>query len=161
MFSSQVIRDLGHDEFPIRSYSAVISWFKELPRVAFYDNTCNLAWSVSLQFAWVMNQKRILCHRFHYRALRCSPELYPDSYADFNHLLTIGAESLNRQWASSSTNIAYLAGDNLIPFLYSMAVFIDLRSHLRKMSTYIRDIQSWWPVNVGDAKYRRAITKIK
>ena len=128
--------------------TAVISRFKTLPEIAFYDNACNLARSVTLRFPWVNEKMKILCDRFHYRTHKCGPEFDPDSYADCSDLLTSGAESLNRQWSVSRSNIRFLSGQNLIPFLYARAIFINLRAHLRD-ERKAQDIEDQNVINIA------------
>lgn len=42
-----------------------------------------------------------------------------------------GAESLNRQFAASRRHVRFLAGDNLVAFIYVRSLFLNIRAHLR------------------------------
>lgn len=143
-----VISVMSSSESVPTALTAVLSRFPTFPRVAFYDNACNLARSISLRFPWVAEKMRVLCDRFHYRSHKCGPEFDPDSYSDCNRFLTSGAECLNRQWSSSRNNIRFLSGDNLIPFLYARAVFINFRAHLRDEKN-TQDIEDENVVEIG------------
>lgn len=56
----------------------------------------------------------------------------PDTFAQCDGLQTSGAESLNRRFAASRNHIRYLAGDNLVPFIYAKTVFLNLRTRARQ-----------------------------
>lgn len=111
--------------------TALISRFNVLPRVTFYDNACNFVRSVRLRLPWVLEESNILTDRFHYRSHRCSSLFDPDSFPFCDGLQTSGAEALNRRWAASRNSIRYLTGDNLVPFLYARAIFLNLRARAR------------------------------
>ncbi len=112
--------------------STILSRFSALPRTIFYDNSCNLTKSLVLRFPWVLNESRIVCDRFHYKSHTCSSAYDPDSYPFLDWHQTSGAESLNSRWASSRSHIRFLNSDNLMPFLTSKAIFINLRAMMRQ-----------------------------
>jgi len=112
--------------------SVVLSRFRVIPRVVYYDNGCNFSKSVILRFPWLHSATRVVCDRFHYRGHVCSSVHDPDSYPSHDHHSTSGAESLNRLWNSSKSHSRFLNPDNLVPFLCARAAFINLKARLRE-----------------------------
>lgn len=55
-------------------------------------------------------------------------------------MATSGAESLNRTFASSREHIRFLSGQNLMPFLFAKAIFVNMRARLRD-STGRQDVE--------------------
>lgn len=102
-----------------------------LPPITFYDNACNLTKSVNLRVHWVKEKTLFLCDRFHYRTHKCSSIFDPDVYRQCDNLSTSGAESLNRQFSASRRHVRFLAGENLVPFIYVRSLFLNIRAHLR------------------------------
>ncbi len=45
--------------------SVLLSRFKKLSRVCYYDNTCNMARSVAIRLQWINESCLIVCDRFH------------------------------------------------------------------------------------------------
>lgn len=132
--------------------SALLSRFKALPRVCYYDNAYNMAKSVVLRFPWVSDECIIVCDRFHYKGHICNSVWDPDSYASCRAQASSGAESINRLWSMSKTHLRFLDPQNLMPFLAIRAAFINVRSMIRqknrtsdiKESAFRKFVQSQW-----------------
>lgn len=62
---------------------------------------------------------------------KCSSVYDPDYYPACDTLKTSGAEAINMAWSDSWTPIRFLRPDNLIPFLYVRAFFINVRAYTR------------------------------
>ena len=112
--------------------SSLLSQFKILPDVVFYDNSCNFVRSTALRIPWIFENTYVFSDRFHYRSHKCCSLFDPDTFPQCDELVTSGADSLNRRWAASRNHIRYLSGRNLIPFLYSKTVFMNLGARVRK-----------------------------
>ena len=89
--------------------SILLSRFKELPRVCYYDDSCNLAKSVILWIPWVNGNCLIVSGRFHYRSHKCNIVTDPDSYGICSQHRTSGAESINQLWNFSRYHIRFLS----------------------------------------------------
>ena len=113
------------------AFSALVSRFRLLPDVVYYDNACNLARSIILRCPWVLKETRICYDRFHNKSHTCSSAFDPDSYPAFENHKTSGAESMNSRWATSRTHIRFLNGENLIPFITANATFLNIRAMYR------------------------------
>ena len=114
--------------------SVLLSRFKILPRVCYYDNGCNMARSIVLRVPWVNKACRILCDRFHYAQHTCNSICDPDSYYSCTDHATSGAESINQLWTFSKSDLRFLQPSNLMPFIAARAVFLNVRSSVREMS---------------------------
>lgn len=112
--------------------TSLLSRFPVLPTVCLYDNACNFSQSTRLRLPWVLEETQIVTDRFHYKSHKCASVMDPDTYPVCDDLHTSGAEALNRRWAASKNHIRYLAGDNLVPFLYARALFLNLRARVRE-----------------------------
>ena len=78
--------------------SSLLSRFKHLPRICYYDNACNMLKSVILRVPWVNNKRFIFCDRFYYKSHTCSSVCDPDSSISCSEHATSGAESVNNLW---------------------------------------------------------------
>ena len=112
--------------------SVLLSRFKTLPRVCYYENACNMLKSVILRVPWVNDDCRIVCDHFHYKSHTCNSVCHPDSYVSCADHATSGAESLNHLWVFSKSHLRFLHPDNVMPFLAARAVFLNVRSALRQ-----------------------------
>ena len=110
--------------------SVLLSRFRILPRVCYYDNACNLAHSVILRVPWLNNACTVLCDRFHYKVHNCNSICDPDSYSHCADHAASGAESLNHLWNFSKSHLRFLRPDNLMPFLTARAVFLNVRTSI-------------------------------
>ena len=61
--------------------SILLSRFKTLPKICYYDGSCNLAKSVILRTPLVYGECLIASDRFHYRAHKFNIVFDPDSYS--------------------------------------------------------------------------------
>jgi len=111
--------------------SVLLSRFRKLPRVCYYDNACNMMRSVTLRTPWVARSCLIVCDRFHYRQHACKSVHDPDSYPSCKHHASSGAESVNNLFSFSGSHIRFLRGANLVPFLSARAVFLNIRAKIR------------------------------
>ena len=107
------------------AFSVLLSRFKKLPRVCYYDNACNMLRSNSIRAPWVNESCLVACGRFHYKGHTCNSVYNPDSY-------TSGAKSLNHTWNFSKSHVRYLNGDNMMVYSACRAVFINLRIIVRQ-----------------------------
>lgn len=112
--------------------NSVLTGFNPLPETVYYDNACNLAHTVSLRFKWVFEETRFLCDRFHYASHTCSGVYNPDAYKSSDPSKTSSAEAINRLWKNSRNHVRYLAGRNLMPFVFARSIFINLRAKLKE-----------------------------
>ena len=88
--------------------SVLVSRFKVLPKICYYDNSCNLAKSVVLRTLWINETCLIVSDRFHYRGHECNIVCDPESYEDTRFHSTSGAESINQMWNFSKSHIRFL-----------------------------------------------------
>ena len=114
------------------SLSSLLSRFKHLPRVCYYDNVCNMLKSVILNVPWVNNKCLIVCDRFHYKSHTCSSVCDPDSYISCSEQATSRAESVNHLWAFSKSHLRFLKPSNGMPFMAARAVLINVRARIRE-----------------------------
>lgn len=112
--------------------SILLSRFRHLPRVCYYDNGCNMARSIVLRVPWVNNICRLLCDRFHYSGHTCNSICDPDSYLSSSNHATSGAESINQLWTFSKSHLRFLRPENLMPFLTARSIFLNVRSRVRE-----------------------------
>lgn len=121
--------------------SVLLSRFRNLPRVTYYDNACNLSKSVLVRCPWVNGKTRVAVDRFHYRGHTCCSVHDPSAYPSFTEHQTSNAEALNRLWSSSKNHSRHLDPENLMSFLSARAAFMNLRSLYRERtnSTDIED----------------------
>jgi len=132
--------------------SILLSRFKSLPRVCYYDNSCNLAKSIILRTPWVNEKCLVVSDRFHYRGHKCNVVNDPDSYPACRMHSTSGAESINQHWNFSKSHVRFLSADNLMPFLAIRTVFLNIRARIREKfgvmdiddSHYSKYIQEAW-----------------
>ena len=110
----------------------LVSRFKHLPRVCYYDNPCKMLRSIALRLPWIKDTCVIVCDRFHPMRHTCNSIYDPDSYLSCSNHLTSVAESLINQWNFSKPHVRYLSEDNMMAFLSVRAVFINLRNIVRK-----------------------------
>ena len=87
--------------------SVLLSRFKKLPRVCYYDNGCNLLKSIVLRVPWVNDECLIASDLFHYRTHKCNVVTDPDSYNLCRRHKTSAAESINQQWNFSKSHIGF------------------------------------------------------
>ena len=80
--------------------SVLISRFKKLPKVVYYDNASNLSKSYALRCGWVPGDSYLVCDRFYYKSHMPSKVFDPESYAVYDTHRTSGTEALNSRWAS-------------------------------------------------------------
>ena len=112
--------------------SILVSRFRTLLRICYYDNACNLLRSVVLRFPWVNEGCTIVCDRFHYAGHTCNSVCDPGSYRICTSHATSGAESLNHLWNFSKSHLRFLRSDNLVPFLAARAMFLNFRAAIRE-----------------------------
>jgi len=110
--------------------SALLSRFKRLPRVCYYDNACNMAKSIILRVPWVNDDCLVVCDRFHYRGHKCNSIYDPNSYYRCTPHATSGAEAVNHLWNFSKAHLRFLRPDNMMLFLAIRAVFLNVRASL-------------------------------
>lgn len=122
--------------------SVLLSRFKELPRVTYYDNACNMAKSIILRVPWLNDMTRIVCDRFHYSGHICNSVTDPGSYPSCDFHKTSNAEAVNHLWSHSKQFSRYLNAQNLMPFLYLRATFLNIRARYREVNatTDIEDV---------------------
>ena len=77
--------------------SILLFHFKRLPKVWYYDDSCNLVKSIVLHVPWINKDCIIVSGRFHYRGHNCSAVYDPDSYGITKKPSASGAESINQQ----------------------------------------------------------------
>jgi len=132
--------------------SVLLSRFKRLPQVCYYDNACNMAKSIVLRVPWVNDDCIIACDRFHYRGHTCNSIADPDSYILCDDQSSSGAEAINHLWSFSKSHFRFLNAKNLMPFLAARSVFINVRALLRQeegkteidVRTYRKFIHKKW-----------------
>ena len=132
--------------------SVLLSRFRKLPRVCYYDNACNLARSIAYRVPWVNDECLVVCDRFHYRSHKCSTLFDPSSYPQCANHATSAAESINHLWSFSKSHLRFLHPENLMPFIAARAVFINVRSNLRQelrkseisVSSFIACVRQKW-----------------
>lgn len=132
--------------------SVLLSRFRKLPRVCYYENACNKCKSITLRFPWIYNESAVVCDRFHYHGHTCNSICDPDSYLCCDEHSTSGAESINHLWNFSKSHLRFLRPDNLMPFLALRSMFLNVRSCTRKdrkkreisMNEFKLFVQSKW-----------------
>ena len=112
--------------------SVLLSRFKILPRVCYYDNGCNMARSIVLRVPWVNNECLLVCDRFHYASHTCNSICDPDSYTSCTDHATSSAESINQLWTFSKSHLRFLGPENLMPFLTARSIFMNVRAYVRE-----------------------------
>ena len=75
--------------------SVLLSRFKNLPIVCYYENACNILRSISTRLPWINDKCLIVCDIFHYKRHTCNSVCDPESYLYCSNHLTSSAESLN------------------------------------------------------------------
>ena len=125
-----------------RAISVLLSRFKNLPRVCYYDNACNMLRSIAIRLSWINDKCLIVCDRFHYKGHIWNSVCDPDSYLSRSNHLNSSAESLNSLWNLSKSQIRNLNGKNMMAFLSIRSVFTNLRTVVRKSRKRI-DIKIW------------------
>ena len=126
--------------------SVLLSRFKKLPRVCYYDNACNMSRSITLRFPWVFDESMVVCDRFHYHGHTCNSVCDPDNYLSCAQHSTSGAESMNHLWNFSKSHLRFLRPDNLMPFLALRAIFLNVRASIRKEKRHFYErVQSICP----------------
>jgi len=108
--------------------SVLLARFRRLPRVCYYDNACNMSKSIILRCPWVNDECIIVCDRFHYHAHTCNSIWDPASYPSCADHATSGAESINHIWNFSKSHLRFLRPDNMMPFLATRAIFVNIRA---------------------------------
>ena len=126
--------------------STILSRFKVLHTVCYYDNGCNMARSITLRVPWVNEECLLVCDRFHYSGHTCNSICDPDSYTSCNGHATSGAESINQLWTFSKSHLRFLKPENLMPFIAARAIFLNVRANIRESSGKC-DISSQMLVN--------------
>ena len=96
---------MRHSESISTALTALLTRFPSLPRVVFYDNSCNFARSVRLRLPSFFETTDVLSDRFHYKGHRCCSLFDPDSYPHCDELMTSGAEALNARLSASRSHI--------------------------------------------------------
>ena len=109
--------------------SVILSRFRNLARVCYYDNGCNMDRSIVLRIPWINDERIVACDRFHYKARKCNSIYDPDSYVSCKGHFTPGAESVNQLWTFSKSYMRFLRPDNVMTFL--AAIFINIRACVR------------------------------
>lgn len=122
------ISDMRECEGVSTALSVLLSRFKKLPRVCYYDNACNMGKSITLRFSRVYDEFTVLRDRFHYGSDTCNSVCDPDSYISCESHSTSGAESINRLWNFSKSHIRFLRPYNLMPLLALRSIFLNVRS---------------------------------
>jgi len=112
--------------------SVLLSRFRRLPRVCYYDNACNMARSIILRCPWVNDDCTVVCDRFHYHGHTCNSVWDPSNYPSCTEHATSGAEAMNHVWNFSKSHLRFLRPDNMIPFLATRAVFVNVRACIRE-----------------------------
>ena len=111
--------------------SVLLSHFRNLPRVCYYDNGCNIDSSIVLRIPLVNDEFIVACDRFHYKAHKCYSIYDPDSYVSCKGHVTSGAESVNQLWTFSKSRMRFLRPENFMPFLAARAIFLNVRACIR------------------------------
>ena len=106
--------------------SSLLTHFPILPRMVYYDNSCNMFSSAVLRVPWIFRQTRMAVDRFHYKAHKCNALFNPDSYSNLDAHRTETAESINARIEKSLPYMRYLGTDNLLPFLRTRLSLINL-----------------------------------
>lgn len=114
--------------------SVLLSRFRKLPQVCYYDNACNMNRSITLRCPWVYDDCIIVCDRFHYYGHTCNSVCDPGSYLACDDHATSGAESMNHLWNFSKSHLRFLRSDNLMPFLAVRAIFLNVRASIRQQN---------------------------
>ena len=112
--------------------SVLLSRFRRLPLACIYDNACNMGKSIVLRVPWVNEECTVVCDRFHYRSHSCNSTWDPDSYSTWRNLSSSSAESINHLWNFSKSHLRFLKPENLMPFLATRSVFMNVRTQLRE-----------------------------
>ncbi len=110
----------------------LLSRFRKLPKVCYYDNACNMCKSITLRCPWLYNDCVVVCDRFHYYGHTCNTVCDPGSYLECDGHGTSGAQSMNHVWNFSKSHLWFLRPDNLMPFLALQSIFLNVRSCIRQ-----------------------------
>jgi len=133
--------------------SILLSRFKPLPRVNYYDNACNMAKLIVLRVPWVYDECTIVCDRFHYKGHACNSTWDPENHTSLAGHATSGAESINNLWTFSKSHLRFLRPDRLKPFLIARAMFINVRSIVRER-TRKSDITTKQVLNMARERWK-------
>ena len=133
--------------------SVLLSRFRVLPRVCYYDNACNMSRFITLRCPWVYDNSIVVCDRFHYQGHTCNSICDPSSYGECSNHATSGAESVNHLWNFSKSYLRFLRPDNLIPFLAIRSIFLNVKACVRQVRNRqdisVQDIRKYvrnkWP----------------
>ena len=114
--------------------SVLMSRFRILAKSCYYDNVCNMLKSMWIRTLWVNEQCLIVSDRFYYRSHKCDIVNDPDSYSWCKSHSTSSAKLINQQWKFSKSHFWFLASKNLMPYLSTRAVFINMREWIREQN---------------------------
>ena len=112
--------------------SVISSRFRKLPRICYYDSSCNMARSIILRVPWVNSECRVVCDRFHYASHTCNSTCDPDSYVYCAEHTTFSVESVNTLWTFYKFHLRFLRPENLTPFTATLSVFLNVRCAVRE-----------------------------
>lgn len=127
----------------------LLSRFKKIPRVRYYDNAWNLLRSVVLRCPWVNDQCTIVCTSFYYAEDTCYSVCDEGSSRICANHATSGAESINHLWKYSKSHLRFLRPDNLVPLIAARAIFYQCTSD------YSRKAQKTRHEHEGFSTFRR------
>ena len=103
--------------------SVLLLLFRNLPRVCYYDNACNMLRSIFLGVPWINGDCLIACDRFLYRGRTCNSIRDPGSYRSYDGHGTSGAESENQLLNFSKSHLPFLHPYKVMPFFrFTMCV---------------------------------------
>ena len=114
----------------------LLSRFKLLPRVFYYDNAYDMLRSVAVTVPWVYKKCLIVYDRFHCNGRTCSSVCDPGKYLSCTYHSNSGAESINHLSNFSKAHMRYLSGENEMKFLTARAIFYH---HLTKFALGIQE----------------------
>ena len=112
--------------------SVLLSRFKVLRKVCYYENGCNMSKAVILSFPWVNEDCLIICDRFHYRAHACNSNWDPESCLSYRNHSSSRGEAINQLWVCSKSHLRFQKTENDMPFSMARFVFINLCALIRR-----------------------------
>ena len=116
------------------AFSVLLSRFKHLPIIVYYDNACNASVSAAIRAPWIAEHTKFFVDRFHYKAHKCNSVHDSNCYPMCDKMHSSNAESLNRTWSTSKSHVRFLTPANLMSFVAIRAAFTNFKSFLRQFT---------------------------
>lgn len=97
--------------------SCVLTHFDIPPRRVWYDNACNAFDSEIIRVPWLLRYTMLVVDRFHFNGHGCCNVFNGNMHPFLDEDRSVSAEVINAIIEKGTSHIAYLKGENVIPFM--------------------------------------------